>query len=50
MKLLFFGLALLLLSSCYRMPGEEDYCLIPTTNNPSVTGQSAGTLMPGTSY
>lgn len=27
----------LTLTSCYRMPGEDDYSLIPTTNNPDVT-------------
>ena len=26
-----------LLTSCYRMPAEDEYSLIPTTNNPVVT-------------
>ncbi len=26
----------LLLSGCYRMPTDDDCCLIPTTNNPDV--------------
>jgi hypothetical protein len=25
------------LASCYRMPGEDDFSVIPATNNPSVT-------------
>lgn len=26
-----------LLSGCFRQPGEDDYCVIPATNNPSIT-------------
>lgn len=42
---------LIALSSCYQMPGEDDYCLIPCTNNPSITKEKANTSMaPGGSY
>ncbi|MBS4169185.1 hypothetical protein [Parachlamydia sp. AcF125] len=27
------------MASCYRMPGEDDCSVIPTTNNLSITGQ-----------
>lgn len=23
-------------SSCYRMPGEDEYCVVPRTNNPDL--------------
>jgi hypothetical protein len=36
-KTLFYLAAITLLASCYRMPGDEDCSLIPTTNNPRVT-------------
>jgi hypothetical protein len=29
----------LMLIGCYRMPGENDCSVIPTTNNLSITGQ-----------
>lgn len=35
-----------LFSSCYRMPTEDDYSLIPTTNNPSVTREKGNPLIP----
>jgi hypothetical protein len=31
-----------ILTGCYPMPTEDDYSLIPTTNNPSVTREKAG--------
>ena len=37
MKKRFFLLLLsLAATSCYRMPTDDDYCLVPTTNNPDV--------------
>jgi len=44
--------ATLLLSGCYRMPTENDYSLVPVTNNPSVTCEKSSGLpgMPGASY
>lgn len=40
-------LTLAAISGCYRMPTDDDYCLIPTTNNPTVTRETASPLMPG---
>ncbi|MFN4173524.1 MAG: hypothetical protein ACK4HV_00260 [Parachlamydiaceae bacterium] len=42
----------LLATSCYRMPTEDDDCLIPATNNPRVTceKQAANPLMPQGKY
>lgn len=40
----------LLLTGCYAMPGDDDYCVIPTTNNPGVTCQKASTPMPSTGF
>ena len=39
-----------LFAACYRMPSDDDYCLIPATNNPSVTGAAPSSPMPSTSY
>lgn len=44
---------LLLLSGCYRMPTDDDCCLIPTTNNPNVykdAGGASGNMMPGAGF
>ena len=38
------------LTSCYRMPSENDFSLVPTTNNPAVTYEKNDSLMPGASY
>ncbi len=38
---------MILISSCYRMPSDDDYCVIPTTNNPDVTREGPGQLVPG---
>lgn len=38
------------LSSCYRMPTENEYSTIPTVNNPDVTRASGGSGLPGMSY
>lgn len=42
----------LVLSGCYRMPNDDDCCLIPTTNNPDVyKDRSAGTnIMPSAGF
>lgn len=40
----------LLCHSCYRMPGEDEYCLIPSTNNPSVTHERPQAPVPQLSY
>lgn len=47
----FFLLSILTLATtaCYRMPTDEDYCVIPTTNNPDVTREKGGN-MPSMNY
>ncbi len=37
------------LSGCYRRPGEDEYCVIPATNNPAIT-RDAGGYKPGVGY
>lgn len=37
------------LTGCYRMPGPDDYSLVPTTNNPQFTRETAGAT-PGVGY
>jgi hypothetical protein len=37
-------------TSCYRMPGEDEFCLVPATNNPSVTHEKAQGPIPQLSY
>jgi len=37
----------ILLSGCYRMPTDDDYSLVPTTNNPAITRESGNQLVPG---
>jgi hypothetical protein len=39
-----------LLCSCYRMPGDNDYSVVPTTNNPSVTYEKNDNMMPSMKY
>ncbi len=34
---------LLLASSCYRMPANDEYSTIPVTNNPDLTGDTGAT-------
>ncbi len=34
------------LNSCYPMPTEDDYSLLPSTNNPEMTRQRAESAMP----
>lgn len=45
-------LLLPLLTSCYRMPTDEDDSLIPTTNNPRVIceKQAKNPMMPSGKY
>jgi hypothetical protein len=41
---------LLSLTSCYRMPTEQDYSLVPVTNNPNLVKDKGGSQMPGVGY
>lgn len=38
------------LTGCYRMPSEDDYSLVPSTNNPTVTRQRAESPIPQATY
>lgn len=48
-SILLISLAASLASCCYRMPEEEEYSLIPSTNNPTFTREKAGKT-PGIGY
>lgn len=37
------------LTACYRMPGPDEYSLVPATNNPRFTKESSGQT-PGVGY
>lgn len=39
-----------LTSSCYRMPDDDDYSLVPTYNNPAVTNDKNEMLLPNVGY
>jgi hypothetical protein len=38
---------LFMAQACYRMPGEDEYSVVPTTNNPSVIQDKTDTFLPG---
>jgi hypothetical protein len=42
--------ALICLTGCYRMPTENDFSVVPTTNNPAVTCEKNTGLIPGMGY
>lgn len=45
------GVVMILSTSCYRMPSDDDYCVIPITNNRDLTGDTNATAgMPGLGY
>ncbi|MCE5317207.1 MAG: hypothetical protein LLG04_07580 [Parachlamydia sp.] len=47
---IYMAALLMVLTGCYRMPTEDDYCVIPTTNNPDVTGEKRTSPIPGVKY
>lgn len=47
--LLCAALILISATACYRMPTDDDYCLIPSTNNPDYTREKAN-INPGVGY
>lgn len=49
LSLLPIAIALIFFSGCYRMPSEDDYSVIPTTNNPTITREK-NTLIPNMPY
>lgn len=48
-KLCFVILGLIVFTGCYRMPTEEDFSTVPTTNNPALTREKQA-QMPGIGY
>lgn len=48
-RMIFFSLISMSLWGCYRMPTDDDYSLIPMTNNRDFTKEKAEAL-PGMSY
>lgn len=49
-RLVCFVFLLSCVTSCYKMPKEDDYSLVPMTNNPDITRDRGNGLMPGVSY
>ena len=48
---IFVSLLIMTISSCYPMPKDGEYSMIPTTNNPDVVGSHGGNeLMPGAGF
>ncbi len=37
-------------SACYRIPTDDDYSLVPLTNNPSVTNEKDASWTPKMKY
>jgi hypothetical protein len=50
MKLMLIACSWICLASCYRMPTENDFSVVPTTNNPAVTCEKNDSLLPGVGY
>lgn len=51
LKYFFAMLILGSLASCYKMPTDEDYCLVPNLNNPDITRDKGGNkLAPGLGF
>ena len=51
-RALVIAIAALLITGCYRMPGDDDYSLIPSTNNADIIGAKAkaASPMPGVGF
>ncbi len=47
---LFVCLSSMCLTSCYRMPTENDFSVVPTTNNPALTCEKNNSVIPGIGY
>jgi len=51
LRLLCLAIAISTLSTaCYRMPTDDDFSLVPSTNNPDVTRQRGESAMPQVAY
>lgn len=48
--LLLLGCAMSLLVGCYRMPTDDDCCVIPATNNPDLKNMRSDSYMPSVGY
>lgn len=42
--------AISLMASCYRMPTDEDYCVVPVTNNPELIRAKPVSAAPSINY
>lgn len=49
-RLIYMAAFLALLAGCYRMPTDQDFSVIPTTNNPDITGDKRMPPLPGVKY
>jgi len=49
-KAILISFCMILFTGCYPMPTDEDFCVIPTTNNPDVTRAKEDSLTPNMSY
>jgi len=43
-------LATTLFTACYRMPSEDDYSVVPSTNNPDITNAKSESCLPNLKY
>ena len=44
-------ICLFTLTSCYRMPEEDEFSVVPSTNNPDLTREKpSGSFMPGMGF
>jgi hypothetical protein len=50
-KLFFAGfIAASILTGCYRMPSENEYSVVPRTNNPDLIRERPNTFTPAVNY
>lgn len=49
-SLCLFSSLFLVAASCYRMPEEDEFSLVPTTNNPAITHERNDSMVPAVSY
>lgn len=48
--LIFTTCCLLSTSACYRMPTDEDFSIVPMTNNPHITRESQSSNIPNVKF
>ena len=49
--LFLFLLCSFILIACYRMPADDEYSVVPSTNNPDLTREkSSGSFMPNMGF